>query len=69
MSPRMASANTAVGALPLPLRWVIVPALGFAAFAAAAAFLRHRAQRLSLGPMSNEWLRSNAADAGRHSEH
>ena len=66
-----AQGNTAVlpSVLPVPLRWVVIPALGWAAFAAVTAILRKRVQRPSLPPMSDDWLRSNAADAGRHSDY
>jgi hypothetical protein len=54
--------------MPLPFRWV-VPALSLAALATVAALLRQRMQRPSLPAMSDDWLRSNAADAGRHPEY
>src|ERR1043166_6045517 len=61
MSARGATANTI---LPFSLRWIVVPALGWAVFAPASSYLRRRRQ-LSLAPMSDEWLRANEADLGR----
>jgi hypothetical protein len=44
-----------------PLRWLGAAAV-WAVIAATVATMRHRARKPTVPPMSEEWLRSHAAD-------
>ena len=54
--------------LPLPFRWMIVPAAVWSALAAAAFVLKRRAQQPTLSPMSDEWLTSQLYDRSHPAE-
>jgi hypothetical protein len=46
-------------------RWLVLPVVGWAVFAAAGRLLRDRARQPSLPRMSDEWLRTHEAESGR----
>ena len=59
---------TANAALPISLRWLLVPVVGWAVLSAAAAVLRRRARQPASARMSGDWLRENNVTAGRNRE-
>jgi hypothetical protein len=56
----------ALPAVPQPMRWLLLPAVGALMIAAAAAW-RRRVREPSLPRMSDEWLSSHEVTAGRYS--
>jgi hypothetical protein len=48
-----------------PVRWLVLPAIGWAVVATIARTLRQRAQAPSMPRMSDEWLREHESAYGR----
>jgi hypothetical protein len=45
--------------LPAPLRWLVLPAVGWALMTTAFEALRRRAREPKVSPMSEQWLRQH----------
>jgi hypothetical protein len=58
----VASSNTTS---TFPIRWIVVPAVGWAVVTAAIAIFQRRARQPNDSRMSDDWLRSNELDLGR----
>jgi hypothetical protein len=48
-----------------PVRWLLLPMVGWAVVATVARVLRQRAKEPSVPPMSDEWLRNHESSSGR----
>ena len=54
--------NARVEQMTAPLRWLVIPAVGVAVAAAILESLRRRARRVTVAPMSDQWIREHTAD-------
>lgn len=54
---------------PYPIKWLLVPVVGWAVVSTVARYLRDRARNPTIPPMSDEWLRAHETTAGRGPEY